>query len=331
MRILVAGGAGFLGSHLCEALLSRGDEVIAIDNLLTGRRQNLRHLLTHPRFEFVKQDITQPFNAPRGLDQIYNLASPASPVGYTAHPIETHLVNSVGAHNLLALARRRGAALLYTSTSEAYGDPLEHPQRETYFGNVNPIGPRSCYDESKRFAESLTIEYVRQFGVNARLVRLFNTYGPRMDPVDGRVVPNFISQALQGVPLTIYGDGAQTRSFCYVSDIIRGLMAAMDTPQTAGQVYNLGNPDEWTIADFARHIMAQIGVEVSIDRRPARPDDPGRRCPDITKAHQQLGWWPTVTLAEGLPPTIDYFRTALRARRDTSRRRDRAHGARVTT
>ncbi|MCC6626957.1 MAG: SDR family oxidoreductase [Chloroflexi bacterium] len=309
MRILVAGGAGFIGSHLCEALLARGETVIAIDNYLTGRPRNLATLVGHERFHLLEQDITQPLDV--AVDQIYHLASPASPVGYSAHPIETHVVNSVGTHRLLDLARANDAAFLLTSTSEAYGDPLEHPQRETYFGNVNPIGPRSCYDESKRFAESLTMEYVRQYGHNARIVRLFNTYGPRMDPVDGRVVPNFINQALQHQPLTIYGDGSQTRSFCYVSDIVRGLLAAMDTDGTAGEVFNLGNPDEWTIVDFARHILAALDRDLPIEFLPGRQDDPTRRCPDITKARTRLRWQPVVTLADGLPPTIESFRLEL--------------------
>lgn len=309
MRILVAGGAGFIGSHLCEALLARGDAVTVADNFLTGRRANLAHLLDRPAFRLLEHDVTQPLDV--AVDQIYHLASPASPVGYAAHPIETHLVNSIGTYHLLELARRHGAAFLLTSTSEAYGDPLEHPQRESYFGNVNPIGPRSCYDESKRFAESLTMEYVRQFAHNARIVRLFNTYGPRMDPVDGRVVPNFIAQALRGEPLTVYGDGSQTRSFCYVSDIVRGLLAAMDTPGTAGQVFNLGNPDERTILDFAQHVLRAVGRDLPITFLPGRQDDPTRRCPDITRARTQLGWQPAVTLDEGLPPTIAYFRSEL--------------------
>jgi nucleoside-diphosphate-sugar epimerase len=309
VKILVAGGAGFIGSHLCEALLARGDEVIAVDNFLTGRRVNLAPLEANPSFRLVEHDIVQPIDL--AVEQIYHLASPASPVGYSAHPIETHLVNSVGTYNLLELARRRGARLLLTSTSEAYGDPLEHPQRESYFGNVNPIGPRSCYDESKRFAESLTVEYVRQFRLDARVVRLFNTYGPRMDPVDGRVVPNFIAQALRGEPLTIYGDGSQTRSFCYVSDIIRGLLLVMDAPGLAGEVFNLGNPDERTILDFASHIGRALRVEPGLHYLPGRQDDPTRRCPDITKARTRLGWEPRVPLDEGLPPTIAYFRTAL--------------------
>lgn len=309
MKILVAGGAGFIGSHLCEALLARGDEVTVVDNFITGRRLNLASLVDHPHFQLIEHDIVQPLDL--AVDQIFNLASPASPVGYSAHPIETHLVNSVGSYNLLQLARKLGARYLFTSTSEAYGDPLEHPQRETYYGNVNPIGPRSCYDESKRFAESLTMEYVRQFGLDARLVRLFNTYGPRMDPRDGRVVPNFVSQALRGEALTVYGDGSQTRSFCYVSDIVRGLLAVMETPGTQGEVFNLGNPDEWTIIDFAHHIRDILGVAVPLDFRPPLKDDPTRRCPDISKSRARLGWSPAVSLSEGLPPTIAYFREAL--------------------
>jgi nucleoside-diphosphate-sugar epimerase len=309
VKILVAGAAGFIGSHLCETLLSQGDQVVAVDNLLTGRRSNLAHLAEHAQFQFIEHDVTQPLDLI--VDQIYHLASPASPVGYSAHPIETHLVNSVGTYHLLELARRHGSAFLLTSTSEAYGDPLEHPQREDYFGNVNPVGPRSCYDESKRFAESLTMEFVRQYGLDARLVRLFNTYGPRMDPVDGRVVPNFLNQALRGEALTVYGDGSQTRSFCFVSDIVRGLLAAMNTAETQGGIFNLGNPDERTILDFATVIMRALNVTVPINFLPGRQDDPSRRCPDITRARTRLGWSPTVTLDEGLPPTIAYFQAEL--------------------
>ena len=305
----MTGGAGFIGSHLCTALVERGDEVTCLDNFITGRPHNLAHLAGQPAFRLIEHDITTPIDLP--ADQIYHLASPASPVGYAAHPIETHLVNSVGTYNMLELARGQGARLLYTSTSEAYGDPLEHPQRETYFGNVNPIGPRSCYDESKRFGESLVMEYVRQFGLDARLVRLFNTYGPRMDPDDGRVVPNFIKQALHGEAITVYGDGQQTRSFCYVSDIVRGLLAAMDTPGVQGEVFNLGNPDERTILDFAERIMWATGQRVELAYHPGRQDDPARRCPDITKAQTRLNWSPRVALEEGLPPTIAFFRDAL--------------------
>ncbi len=309
MKVLVTGGSGFIGSHLCEALLARGDEVTVADNFLTGRQLNLAHLLERPGFRLLEHDVTQPLEL--AVDQIYHLASPASPVGYARHPIETHLVNSIGTYHLLQLARALGARFLFTSTSVAYGDPLVHPKREDYFGNVTPIGPRSCYDESKRFAESLTMEYVRQFGLDARIVRLFNTYGPRMDPQDGRVVPNFIAQALRGEPLTVYGDGSQTRSFCYVSDIVDGLLRAMNTPGTAGEVFNLGNPDERTILDFAHRILAVLGVDREIEYRPGRQDDPARRCPEIAKARARLGWAPVVTLDAGLPPTIAYFRTAL--------------------
>jgi dTDP-glucose 4,6-dehydratase/UDP-glucuronate decarboxylase len=245
VRILVAGGAGFIGSHLCDALVEAGHTVIAVDNLVTGRAVNIEHLQGHDRFTFIEHDVTVPLEIP--VDQIYHLASPASPIGYMTHPIETHLVNSIGTLNLLRLAKANQARFLFTSTSEAYGDPLVHPQPETYFGNVNPVGPRSCYDESKRFGESITMEFVRHFGVNARIVRLFNTYGPRNDPEDGRVVPNFVMRSLSGKPLPLYGDGKQTRSLCYVSDIIDGLRRAMKSEDAAGEVINLGNPDEQTI------------------------------------------------------------------------------------
>ena len=309
MRILVSGGAGFLGSHLCEALLAEGHSVIALDNFITGRRGNLADFESHPDFTFYQHDITEPFEPEQPIDAIFHLASPASPVGYSLHPIETHMVNSVGTHNMLKLAQKFGAKYIITSTSEAYGDPLQHPQREDYWGNVNPVGPRSCYDESKRFSESLTMEYVRQFGLDARIVRLFNTYGPRNDPNDGRVVPNFINQAIAGQPITVYGGGQQTRSFCYVSDLIRGLKLAMFTPGTQGEVINLGNPDERTILDFAETVRQICNPDVEIVYQPGRVDDPNQRCPDITKARTRLGWEPTVSLEEGLKYTIDYFRS----------------------
>ncbi len=310
MRILVTGGGGFLGSHLCEALLAEGHRVIALDNFITGRRGNLTDFLHHPGFEFHEHDIIEPFGSlGTPLDAIFHLASPASPVGYSRHPIETHLVNSVGTHNMLKLAQQHGAKFLITSTSEAYGDPLEHPQREDYWGNVNPVGPRSCYDESKRFAESLTMEYFRQFGTDTRIVRLFNTYGPRNDPQDGRVVPNFVNQALAGQPITVYGNGSQTRSFCYVSDLIRGLKLALFTPGTKGEVFNLGNPDERTILDFAQTVRRICNPDVPIAYHPGRVDDPNRRCPDITKARTRLDWEPVVSLEEGLMKTIEYFRS----------------------
>lgn len=309
MRILVSGGAGFLGSHLCERLLMEGHQVIALDNFMTGRRNNMADFIEHPNFKFYQHNIVEPFEQlDEPLEAIFHLASPASPVGYTNNPIETHMVNSMGTHNMLKLALRYQVKYLITSTSEAYGDPLEHPQREEYWGNVNPIGPRSCYDESKRFSESLTMEYVRQFGLDARIVRLFNTYGPRNDPRDGRVVPNFINQALDGNPLTVYGDGKQTRSFAYVSDTIEGIMRAMFTDGTQGEVFNLGNPDEWTMLDFAQNICSIVNPALEIVFMPPRPDDPTRRCPDITKAKTRLGWQPVVTLREGLSKTIEYFR-----------------------
>jgi len=308
VRILVTGGAGFIGSHLCEKLLGLGHHVIALDNFMTGRRANMSTIIDHPEFEFYEQDIIEPWQPQGKIEVIFHLASPASPVGYSNHPIETHLVNSVGTHNMLKIALEHGAKFLITSTSEAYGDPLVHPQREDYWGNVNPIGPRSCYDESKRFAESLTMEYVRQFGLDARIVRLFNTYGPRNDPEDGRVVPNFITQALLNRPITIYGNGQQTRSFCYVSDLLEGLLAAMFTPDTKGEVFNLGNPDERTILDFANKVREICNPEINIVFMDGRVDDPNRRCPDITKARTRLGWEPKVSLEDGLRMTIEYFR-----------------------
>lgn len=309
MRILVTGGAGFIGSHLCESLLLDGYQVIAVDSLLTGRLGNIRHLLTHPFFRFIEQDVTQGVDIE--ADAIFHLASPASPVGYRQYPIETLLVNSVGTYHLLELARRVRARFVFASTSEVYGDPLIHPQREDYFGNVNPIGPRSCYDEGKRFGEALTMEFVRSFGVDARIARIFNTYGPRMDPADGRVVPNFIVHALTGEPIEIFGDGMQTRSLCYISDMVRGLRLLMERDGLAGTVINLGNPDERTILELAYLVRELTGNPVPIVFRPARPDDPGRRCPDISRARAVLGWEPRVPVEEGLRMTIDYFQDVL--------------------
>ncbi len=301
----MAGGAGFIGSHLCDALVDAGHSVIAVDNFVTGRAVNIEHLKGHPQFTFIEHDVTVPLEIQ--ADQIYHLASPASPVGYMSHPIETHLVNSIGTLNLLRLAEANQARFLFTSTSEAYGDPLVHPQPESYFGNVNPVGPRSCYDESKRFGESITMEFVRNFGVDARIVRLFNTYGPRNDPEDGRVVPNFVMRALAGKALPVYGNGEQTRSLCYVSDLIDGLQRAMERDNASGEVINLGNPDERTILELAHFIIEMAGSKSGISFEPARPDDPDRRCPDITKARDLLGWEPIVPIEEGLRETIAYF------------------------
>lgn len=301
----MAGGAGFIGSHLCDSLIADGHEVVAVDNLVTGRRVNIAHLGDHPRFTFIEHDVTEPLDL--SVERIYHLASPASPEGYMQHPIETHLVNSLGTLNLLRLAQRNRAPFLYTSTSEAYGDPLVHPQPESYNGNVNPVGPRSCYDESKRFGESLTMEFVRQFGLDARIVRIFNTYGPRNDPHDGRVVPNFIMNALRGQPLPIYGDGQQTRSLCYVADLVRGLRLALETAGTTGEVINLGNPDERTVVDLATIVLRLSDSRSELVYYPARPDDPYQRCPDIAKAERLLGWRPTIDIEQGMKETIDYF------------------------
>lgn len=307
MRVLVAGGAGFIGSHLCDRLLGDGHDVVAIDNFVTGRYANIEHLEANEQFSHHDFDITDPIDFLDHVDQIYHLASPASPEGYMRHPIETHLVNSVGTLNLLRLAQRNGATFLFASTSEAYGDPQVHPQDESYRGNVNPIGPRSCYDESKRFGESITMEFVRQFDTDARIVRIFNTYGPRNDPKDGRVVPEFIMRALRHEPLPVFGDGSQTRSLCYVSDLVEGLRAAMNRPNTKGEVINLGNPDERTVSDLASLIAKLCGSTARVEHLPERPDDPYKRCPDITKAKRLLGWTPTVDIETGMSETIAYF------------------------
>ncbi len=312
MRYLVTGGSGFLGSHLCERLLDDGNEVVAVDNLSTGSSENLAHLATRDGFRLIQADVTRPFDVDGPVDAICHLASPASPKGYLRKPLETALVNSVGTNLVLGLALERGAKFLLASTSEAYGDPLEHPQREEYWGNVNPVGIRSCYDEGKRFGEALTMVYVRQYGLDARIVRIFNCYGPRSDPEDGRLVPNFITQALQGRPLTVYGNGNQTRSLCYVSDLVDGLLRALRTPGTTGRVYNLGNPDERTVLDFARLIKTLAESDAPIEfHEPISTDDPQRRCPDITRARSELGWEPRVSAEQGLAETITWFRDRL--------------------
>jgi len=306
LRIVVTGGAGFIGSHLCARLLAGGHQVTAVDNLITGSRRNIAGLLGHPAFSFVEHDVIHPLDIP--TEVVFHLASPASPEGYMANPLETALANSQGTYNLLELAKRYSARFLVSSTSEAYGDPLEHPQRECYWGHVNPVGPRSCYDESKRFAEALTMVYVRAGAVDARIIRIFNTYGPHSDPNDGRIVPNFITQALAGKPITVYGNGTQTRSLCYVDDLVEGIIAAMLTPGTTGQVVNLGNPQEHTVLEYAHIISRLCGSRSEVMFQPLPQDDPTRRCPDISKARELLQWEPKIGLEQGLKRTIQWFR-----------------------
>ena len=305
-RILVTGGAGFLGSHLCERLLRRGDEVLCVDNFYTGRRRNVAHLLAEPNFELMRHDVTFPLYVE--VDEIYNLACPASPVHYQVDPVQTTKTSVHGAINMLGLAKRTKAKLLQASTSEVYGDPTEHPQTESYWGNVNPIGPRACYDEGKRCAETLCYDYHRQHGTDIRVARIFNTYGPRMHPHDGRVVSNFVVQALAGEPLTVYGDGRQTRSFCYVDDLVDGLIRLMDAPDDVTGPVNLGNPGEFTIQELADRVLAMTGSTSRLERRPLPENDPTQRQPDITRARTLLDWAPTTDLAAGLERTIAYFR-----------------------
>jgi UDP-glucuronate decarboxylase len=311
-RVLVTGGAGFIGSHLCERLLARGDEVLCVDNFFTSRRQNILHLLDNHMFEFMRHDITWPLYVE--VDQIYNLACPASPVHYRFDPVQTTKTNVHGAINMLGLAKRLKVRILQASTSEVYGDPAEHPQRETYWGNVNPIGPRACYDEGKRCAETLFFDYHRQHKLEIRVVRIFNTFGPRMHPNDGRVVSNFIVQALRGEPITLYGSGNQTRSFCYVDDLVHGMIAMMDQDDLIGPV-NLGNPGEFTILELASTIRELAGSKSEIVFQPLPQDDPVRRRPDIAIAKAKLGWEPTVSLRDGLTRTVEYFRDLLAAGR----------------
>lgn len=313
MRILVTGGAGFIGSHLVEALLNQQHAVVVADNFLTGRYINLAHLEKHPDLTIVHQDMTDERIDPmleEAFDRVYNLASPASPRGYGRYPLETLLVNSMGSLRALRLAERDNARFVQASTSEVYGDPAIHPQVESYWGNVNPVGPRSCYDEGKRFGESLTTEFVRRGQLDARIARIFNTYGPRSNPKDGRVVPNFCVQALNHEPITIYGDGNQTRSFCFVDDLVRGLIALMETDGLAGQVVNLGSPNECTIQEFAERIIALTHSRSAIEFHALPVDDPVRRQPDITKARELLGWEPQIGLGDGLAATVDYFAQA---------------------
>ncbi len=312
MRILIAGGCGFIGSHLCERLLLDGCEVVCMDNLITGRRSNIQSLLRFPSFSVVQHDIIDELPALPHIDEIFHLASPASPPGYRRQPIETLRVNSEGTRRLLDFSAAESARFLYASTSEIYGDPLEHPQNENYRGNVSSIGPRSMYDEAKRYGEALVMAYVRVRGVDGRIVRIFNTYGPRSDPLDGRLVPNFITQALRGEALTVYGDGSQTRSLCFVTDLVEGLIRAMRNDLAKGEVINLGNPEEHSILDFANMIRDLTGLRSGIQfTEPAVGDDPQRRRPDINRAKAILGWQPRVSLRDGLAQTIDYFREEL--------------------
>ena len=312
LKILVTGGAGFIGSHLCAALLADGREIVCVDSFITGNRRNIAQLLDHPHFRLIEHDVIEPLDL--DVQAIFHLASPASPPGYLKFPLKTALTNSHGTYHLLELALRHQAMFLLASTSEAYGDPLEHPQREDYWGHVNPVGVRSCYDESKRFAETLTMLYVRQYGLDARIIRIFNTYGPHSDPHDGRIVPNFVTQALRGEPITVYGDGTQTRSLCYVADMVEGLRRAMFTPESPGEVFNLGSPEEHSVLEYA-HLIKRLSGSASPIVYVAAPqlglrimDDPSRRCPDIAKARRVLGWEPHVPLAEGLEKTIAWFR-----------------------
>ena len=306
---LVTGGAGFLGSHLCEQLLARGHEVICADNFFTGTRRNVEHLIGHPRFELMRHDVTFPLFAE--VDEIYNFACPASPVHYQHDPVQTTKTSVPGAINMLGLAKRVKAKILQASTSEVYGDPQVHPQREDYWGHVNPNGIRSCYDEGKRCAETLFFDYHRQHQLRIKVLRIFNTYGPRMHPNDGRVVSNFIVQALQGQPITLYGEGLQTRSFCYVDDLIDGALRLMGTPDTVTGPINVGNPVEVTIRELAQTIVRLTGSASPLVFRPLPQDDPMQRCPDITKARETLGWAPRVQLEQGLARTIDYFERLL--------------------
>ena len=308
-RILVTGGAGFLGSHLCERLLEQSCEVLCVDNLFTGSKNNIAHLRDHPRFEFMRHDVTFPLFVE--IDEIYNLACPASPIHYQYDPVQTTKTSVHGAINMLGLAKRLGVKILQASTSEVYGDPSVHPQTEEYWGNVNPIGPRSCYDEGKRCAETLFFDYHRQLGVKIKVARIFNTYGPRMHPADGRVVSNFIVQALNNEPITIYGDGCQTRSFCYVDDLIGGLISLMETGADVTGPINIGNPNEFTILELAKQVIELTHSESQIIENPLPADDPKQRQPDITKARDVLQWAPRVPLNHGLEKTINYFRELL--------------------
>jgi len=308
-RVLVTGGAGFLGSHLCDRLVAQGHEVLCVDNYYTGARANVAHLFDSPNFELMRHDVTMPLYVE--VDEIYNLACPASPIHYQTDPVQTIKTSVHGAINMLGLAKRTRAKILQASTSEVYGDPSQHPQTEAYWGNVNPIGPRSCYDEGKRCAETLFFDYRRQHNVRIKVVRIFNTFGPRMHPGDGRVISNFIVQALQGAPITLHGDGRQTRSFCYVDDLIDGLMAMMATDDDVSGPINLGNPAEFTILDMARKVLELTGSSSPLEFRALPENDPMQRRPDISRARDVLGWAPSTPLDEGLERTIAYFKRRL--------------------
>ncbi len=323
-RVLVTGGAGFLGSHLCERLLAEGHDVLCVDNYFTGRKDNLAHLLDHSRFETLRHDVCFPLYVE--VDAIYNLACPASPIHYQHDPVQTTKTSVLGAINMLGLAKRVGARILQASTSEVYGDPMVHPQTEDYRGNVNPLGPRACYDEGKRCAETLFFDYHRQHRVRIKVIRIFNTYGPRMHPNDGRVVSNFIVQALQGEDITLYGDGSQTRAFCYVDDLIDGMVRMMRTPDEVTGPINVGNPHEVPVRELAERIIKLTGSRSRIVHRPLPQDDPMQRCPDITQASAVLGWQPRVALDTGLRKAIDYF-DAFLAARGTRERKERPVGS----
>lgn len=311
MRYVISGAAGFIGSHICDRLLEEGHEVVAIDNLITGHRNNIAHLMDRPGFEFIERDVCEGVSVDKPVDFVFHMASLASPVDYLEHPLETLESGSTATRVMLELARKHDARFLLTSTSECYGDPLEHPQSETYWGNVNPVGLRSCYDESKRYAEALTMAFHRVHGTKTNIARIFNTYGPRMALNDGRVVPAFIDQALRGAPLTVFGDGSQTRSFCYVSDLVEGLLRLSKSDER--YPVNLGNPTEMTILEFANHIRERFDNAMGIQHRPLPSDDPKIRRPNIDKAKRLLGWEPKVKLAEGLTITINYFQNLNRA------------------
>jgi UDP-glucuronate decarboxylase len=310
-RVLITGGAGFIGSHLSERLLAEGNEVICVDNFFTGSRRNIEHLFDNPRFEVIRHDVTFPLYLE--VDQIFNLACPASPVHYQHDPVQTTKTSVMGAINMLGLAKRLRVPILQASTSEVYGDPAIHPQTEDYWGNVNPIGPRSCYDEGKRAAETLFFDYRRQHDLSIKVIRIFNTYGPRMHPNDGRVVSNFIVQALRGEPITIYGDGSQTRSFCYVDDLVDGMVRLMGTPHDVTGPVNVGNPGEFTMLELANAVLQITGSTSTIDYRPLPQDDPKQRQPNIEIARRELGWEPHIALQAGLERTVDYFRGVLAA------------------